>query len=86
MKEENKTPNSPQEPKTPVTYTYDFPEQRELSKDLQLGDRTSIAEMVGRDISDISKMVNGKRKMAPEVKELVIIFSRINKQKLEIAK
>lgn len=52
-------------------YSYDFPEQRELSKGLRNGDMRSLVEWSGYSLPHISNMVNGKRRMADFVKMLI---------------
>lgn len=52
-------------------YKYDYPEQRELSKDLKRGDITILANWAGYARSTISKMCSGDRKMPENVKKLI---------------
>ena len=52
-------------------YTYDFPEQRELSKDLKRGDTSLLADLTGYSLVTISQMCRGRRKMADIVKLMI---------------
>ncbi|MEA3452449.1 MAG: hypothetical protein U9Q83_11195 [Bacteroidota bacterium] len=52
-------------------YTYDYPEQRELAKDLRVGDTTLLSDLTGYSLSSITRMCRGQRRMADIVKLLI---------------
>lgn len=63
------------------TYKYDYPEQREIAKDLKSGDVTMLAGWTGYDRTTIYKMCAGTRRMADKVK---LLIEKIYEQRAEI--
>ena len=61
-------------------YTYDYPEQRELSKGLRQGDVKLIADKTGYSPGTVSLMCKGKRKMQDNVRKVIEQLVLINKQ------
>jgi len=65
-------------------YKYDYPNQRELAKELRVGDKTTLAEWTGYSRSMITEMCRGKRKMTEKVEKLIKrILNDRKKQKEE---
>lgn len=52
-------------------YKYDFPAQRELSKNLAKGDKAFLARKFGYSLTYISLMCKGERKMSDAIKQVV---------------
>jgi len=67
--------------KKPSDYTYDYPEQRELAKTLRISDKSYIARLTGYSETHISYMCDGKRRMKPEVKQII---EKLNLMRREI--
>lgn len=61
-------------------YTYNYPEQREISKGLRHGDIKFIAEKTGYVIQTISMMCRGERTMPERVRKVVKQLVSVNKQ------
>ena len=66
-------------------YTYDYPDQREISKGLQLGDFLIISKKTKSSPNMVSLMCSGKRKMKKDVKNAIEQLIELNKQKENIS-
>jgi len=67
-------------------YLYDYPEQRELSKQLQKGDQIIIAEKTGYSQVMTYQMCQGRRKMPERVKKLIELIITVNNERNKIIK
>ena len=66
--------------KKPSDYSYDYPEQREISKGLRFGDAIIISQKTKYSSVMIGNMLSGTRKMTPRVKKIIDQLLLINKQ------
>lgn len=77
-------PKLGEEYKKPSDYSYDFPEQREFSEGLILGDIKIIADKLIMSDTYVGLMVNGKRKMTQAIRDEVLRLTELNKLKVAI--
>ena len=74
-----------------VKYVYDYPDQREIAKDLYTDDKAVIAEKLGYSMKYVSSWCYGKRRNAA-IMEMALKFQKINircriyKDKIEVQK
>ncbi|MBI9055481.1 MAG: hypothetical protein JEY96_16785 [Bacteroidales bacterium] len=66
------------------TYSYYYPEQVELFKDLESGDVSYIARKVGKSRQYIDLVSKGKRKITPTVKKVVEKLTSLRKEISEL--
>lgn len=66
--------------KKKYNYCYDYPEQRELFKNLVNSDLTLISEKTGLTRQYIGMMSRGERKITPEVQVLVEKIKPLRKE------
>jgi len=72
------------EEKKKRTYSYYYPEQVELFKDLEGGDISYIARKVKKSRQYIGLMSKGKRKITPAVEKLVHKLTSLRKEISEV--
>jgi len=61
-------------------YTYDYPEQRKISKGLKHGDIKIISEKTNYSLVVVYQMTVGTRKMHSSVKSVIEQLVLVNKQ------
>lgn len=65
-------------------YEYDYPEQRQMAKNLVKGDQQIIADRTGKAIDTIYAIFKGRRKITPDIEYIYNRLAHANLLKADL--